>query len=305
MEKTLVVLAAGMGSRFGGSKQTFPVGPNGEFIMDYSIYSAIKHGFNKIVFVIKKEDLEIVEETIGKRIEDKVNVEYVFQRLSDLPFGFEVPEGRVKPWGTAHAIYAAKHAVTEKFAVCTADDFYGDDAFRVLSEYLDKNDGYVIVGYPVASTMSENGSVKRGVIISDNNKVTALIESACIKENDHVKCTPLDKSKDEFTIDNNHPVSMLLNGFNKSILDTIEKDMVNNFNNNKDNLLNYEMLLPDIIDEEIKRGKVVDVISTTSKWMGVTYREDAVRLQNFIKSEIENGTYPEKLWDDSLDIKLG
>jgi len=132
-EKTLVILAAGMGSRFGGMKQIEPVGPNGEFIIDYSIYSAIRYGFNKIVFVIKEENYDVFKETIGSRVEDKVKVEYAFQRLEDIPLGFVVPEGRRKPWGTAHAVYAARDYINGNFGIITADDFYGDDAFRVLA----------------------------------------------------------------------------------------------------------------------------------------------------------------------------
>ena len=275
MSKSLVVLAAGMGSRFGGMKQTYPVGPNEEFIMDYSIYSAIKYGFDKVIFIIREEYKELFESTIGSRIKDKVEVCYAYQRLDDIPDGFSVPEGRVKPWGTAHAIYAARDYIDSKFAVITADDFYGDDAFKVLSNSLDESNNYVIVGYPIGKTLSENGAVKRGVVINDNGRVKSIIESSCILEGDHVKCTPLDESKKEFIVDVDQPVSMLMNGFTKDILDVIGSDMLNEFTNNKDNLLNYEMLLPDIMDEEIRNGKDIDVKNTTSIWMGMTYKEDA------------------------------
>ena len=196
--KTLVILAAGMGSRFGGTKQTYPVGPNGEFIMDYSIYSAIKYGFTKIVFVIREEYLDEFKSTIGKRIEGKIDVGYAFQKIDDIPLGFEVPEGRVKPWGTAHAIYCARDEVVGNFGVITADDFYGDKAFKDLSEALEYN-YYSIIGYHIADTLSKNGSVKRGVIKSENGNVLSIIESSCFLDGDVVRCTPLDQNKGEFT----------------------------------------------------------------------------------------------------------
>ncbi len=297
MEKTLVILAAGMGSRFGGMKQTYPVGPNGEFIMDYSIYSAIKYGFTKVVFVIREEYLDLFKSTIGKRIEGKIKVSYVFQSLNDIPKGFKVPKERVKPWGTAHAIYETRKEINDKFGVITADDYYGDDAFRVLSEHLDNSDNYLIVGYPIGKTLSENGSVKRGVIISDNNKVVSIIESSCIKINRKVECTPLDTSKNKFMVPLKQDVSMLMNGFTKDIIYTISKSMKEDFTKHKDNLLNYEMLLPDILDKEIKNGKTIDVVSTTSKWVGMTYKSDSIYLSKHILSDIRKKIYPKNLWD--------
>lgn len=295
-EKTLVVLAAGMGSRFGGMKQIEPVGPNGEFLIDYSIYSAVKYGFNKVVFVIKEEFADVFKSTIGSRISDKVKVEYAYQKLEDVPDGFSVPEGRKKPWGTAHAVYSAREYINGNFGVITADDFYGDDAFKVLSEHLSNSNNYCIVGYNIGDTLSDNGAVKRGVVIHENGKVKSIVESSCIKEGDKVKCTPLDETKDEFYVELDHPVSMLLNGFTTELLDTIGADMLDSFTNNKDKLMDYEMLLPDIMDEDIKNGKDIDVVSTTAKWMGMTYKEDKENVSKFILSEIENGTYPMNLW---------
>lgn len=295
-KKTLVILAAGMGSRFGGMKQVEPVGPNGEFIMDYSIFSAIKYGFEKIVFVIKEENYELFKSSVGSRIEKYVKTEYAFQRLEDIPEGFSVPEGRKKPWGTAHAIYAARDYIDDKFAVITADDFYGDDAFKQVADYLDNKDNSVIIGYEIGSTLSSNGSVKRGVIINDSGIVKEIIESSCIKDGKQVKCTPLDETKKEFYVPLSQPVSMLLNGFNKSFLNVIGDSMENEFKNHQDNLLDYEMLTPDIMDEEIKRGKKIEVIPTTSTWMGMTYKEDCEKLKEFILKEIEKEVYPSKLW---------
>ena len=163
---TLVIMAAGMGSRFGGLKQVEPVGPNGEFILDYSIYDAIRAGYDKVVIIIKEENYDLFRETIGKRIEKKIKVEYAFQRIEDVPEGVKIPEARVKPWGTSHAILSAKKYVNEPFAIINADDFYGLDPYMKIKEYFDKESGnneYAMVGYNVMNTMSENGSVKRGV----------------------------------------------------------------------------------------------------------------------------------------------
>jgi len=294
-EKTLVVLAAGMGSRFGGMKQTYPVGPNDEFIMDYSIYSAIKYGITKVVFIIREEYLDLFKDTIGKRLEGKVKVAYVFQKLDDIPEGFEVPEGRVKPWGTAHAIYCARNEIEGNFGVITADDFYGDEAFKDLSNALDK-DAYSVIGYHVADTLSENGAVKRGIIKSHNGIISEIVESSCELEGDKVKCTPLDKNKEPFYVEKNNSCSMLLNGFTKEIIQKIGNVMKSDFEKNKDDLMNYEMLLPDIMDDSIKDGKIIYDIPTNSKWIGMTYKEDAEVLKEFIKKDIENGIYPEKLW---------
>lgn len=296
MKKTLVILAAGMGTRFGGMKQIEPVGPNKEFIIDYSIYSAVKYGFNKIVFVIKEENYEVFKETIGSRVEKHVEVSYAFQKIDDIPNGFKVPEVRVKPWGTAHAIYSARNLIEGNFGVITADDFYGDDAFKVLSEYLDNASGYCIVGYQIGTTLSNNGAVKRGVIIHENGSVLGIVESSCERLGDQVRCIPLDNTKEEFYVSLDHPVSMLLNGFTPNLLKTIEEELYSSFANAED-LNNYEMLLPDIIDLDIKKGIKVDVVKTTATWMGMTYKEDKEQLSNFILKEIEKGTYPNNLWN--------
>jgi choline kinase len=295
-DKTLVILAAGMGSRFGGMKQTYPVGPNEEFIMDYSIYSAIKYGFTKVVFVIREEYLDLFKSTIGARLDGKIKVDYAFQKLDIIPEGFSVPEGRVKPWGTAHAIYCAKDKIEGNFGVITADDFYGDIAFKDLSDSLD-SDNYSVIGYHIADTLSENGAVKRGVVKSQNGIINEIIESSCILEGDKVKCTPLDTSKETFYVDKDNSVSMLMNGFTYEIITKIENVMKDEFEHNKDNLDTYEMLLPDIMDESIHEGKIINDIPTNSIWVGMTYKEDAEYLSKFIEKEIEKGTYPNNLWN--------
>ena len=295
-EKTLVVLAAGMGSRFGGMKQTYPVGPNDEFIMDYSIYSAIKYGFTKVVFVIREEYLDLFKETIGTRLDGKIKVGYAFQKLDDIPEGFSVPDERVKPWGTAHAIYCARNLIEGNFGVITADDFYGDKAFSDLSKALD-TDNYSVIGYHIADTLSLNGSVKRGVIKSNNGVITEIIESSCTLDSDVVRCIPLDKSKEEFVVSKNNSCSMLMNGFTSEMITKIGNVMRKEFEKNKDNLMDYEMLLPDIMDESIKEGKTILDIPTDSIWVGMTYKEDAEYLKEFILKEIEKGVYPKDLWN--------
>ena len=296
MEKTLVVLAAGMGSRFGGMKQTYPVGPNEEFIMDYSIYSAIKYGITKVVFVIREEYLDLFKSTIGKRIEGKVKVGYAFQKLDDIPAGFEVPEGREKPWGTAHAIYCARNEIEGNFGVITADDFYGDKAFAELSKALDE-DCYSVIGYHVADTLSENGSVKRGIIKSTDGIISEIVESSCVLDGDVVRCTPLDETKAQFTVPKDNSCSMLMNGFTPRMIEKIGNVMRDEFENNKDNLMNYEMLLPDIMDQSIKEGVIIKDIPTDSIWVGMTYKEDAEYLKEFILKEIDKGVYPNNLWN--------
>ena len=296
-EKTLVILAAGMGSRFGGLKQIEVVGPNGEFIIDYSIYSAIKYGFNKVVFIIKEENESIFKETIGNRISKHIKVEYAYQKNDDVVDGVSIPENRVKPLGTAHAIYCARKYINGNFGVITSDDFYGDDAFKVLSESIDNTDDYVIVGYPIKTTLSENGSVKRAIIMEENNRVVDIIESSCIIDGDRVKCTPLDTSIDEFYVDYDHPCSMLMNGFTKKVLNTIETSMLDDFKKHIDELDTYELLLPDIISKDIKNGQNIKVVTTTSTWMGMTYKDDLDKLKEFILNNIKDGIYPDNLWN--------
>ena len=215
---TLLIMAAGMGSRFGGLKQVEPVGPNGEFIIDYSIYDAIKVGFTKVVFIIKEENYDIFRETVGKRIEDKIKVEYVFQKLENIPKGFELPSDRVKPLGTGHTILSISNTIKENFAVINSDDFYGRDAFQVIANFLRNNtdNTYGLVGYKVINTLTENGSVKRGVCKAKDNYLETIIESSIINENGVITASPLD-GRDSFTMESDDLVSMNMLGFTPSI----------------------------------------------------------------------------------------
>lgn len=294
---TLVILAAGMGSRFGGLKQIEPLGPNGEFIIDYSIYDAIKAGFNKVVFIIKRENYEIFKSTIGSRVEPHINVEYCFQENNNIPEGYKIPETRVKPLGTAHAILCAKEFVNEPFAIINADDYYGSDALLKAYEFLANNDNhYGMIGYRIANTITENGSVKRGVCEVNNGFLTNIIESSVKKVDNKIECSPLD-GRPSFIVPDNQMVSMNLLLFTPSIFFDIEQGFKEVLENNKENLSNFEYLIPDVIMDDIEKEKVkVDVIETTSTWYGVTYKEDAPSVKENLKKLHENGTYPEQLW---------
>ncbi len=291
MEKTLLVLAAGMGSRFGGLKQIEPVGPNGEFIIDYSIYDAIKNGFTKVVFVIKEENLEVFENTVGKRIKNHIQVEYAFQKMEDIPC--EVPKERIKPWGTAHAMYSAINYINEPFVVINADDFYGEDAYRVLSEFLEKGNGAGLVGYEIEDTLSKNGAVKRGIIFSDNHVVTNIIESSCEKKEKGIFCSPLNGSE-PFYCTNKEKAGMSIYGFQPDFLKII-KNNLNEFVKNA-NLEKDEYLLPDVIADYIKKGNRVELLDTKAHWLGMTYREDLDSIKGEIANYIKDGKYPNNLW---------
>lgn len=292
--KTLVIMAAGMGSRFGGLKQIQPVGPNGEFIIDYSIYDAIKAGFNKVVFIIKRAFEKEFKETIGKRVEGKIKVEYAYQEMDDIPEGVVIPEGREKPFGTGHALYTARYFINEPFAVISADDFYGGEAFEDLGKGLDETEDYIIIGYKIGSTLTENGSVKRGVIFEDNGSLKKIVESKVERKDGIIEGEPLDGSE-SYTVGEDHPVSMLMYGLRPEIVDYINKDIVNFFKNTKD-LTKDEYYLPDVLNDVMYSGKTFKVVKTNAMWKGVTYATDLEDLKNHIKNLIKEGKYPENLW---------
>ena len=292
---TLAIMAAGMGSRFGGLKQIEPVGPNGEFIIDYSIYDAIKAGFTKIVFIIKEENYNDFVETIGKRIAGKIDVEYVFQKMEDIPNGVEVPKDRVKPWGTGHVLYSLRNTIKEPFAVISADDFYGREPFKLLINSLSKGE-YSTIGYKIGNTLTDNGSVKRGVFFTEGGYVTHIVESKVEKIDNKIVCTPLNGGAD-YIINDDQTVSMLMFGFQPEIFDYVNSDIVKYFESHKGTLDNCEYFLPDIITGMIKSGIAkFKLIPTRAVWKGVTYREDLEELKGYIKNKIENGIYPEKLY---------
>lgn len=290
---TLVIMAAGMGSRFGGLKQIEPVGPNGEFIIDYSIYDAKRCGFDKIVFIIKEENYEIFKETIGKRVEGKITVEYVFQNNLNVPI--EIPTERVKPLGTAHAILCCKDLVKENFAVINADDFYGYNAYKVLAENLRKTkEEFLMVSYLLGQTLTKSGKVKRGVCHKDGEYLTDITESEVIEENNKLVGTELETGK-EINVDKNTLVSMNMFGFTPKIFELLE-------NNFKEFLLTHdimksEYLIPSELSKYIKEGLIkLRVLETDAKWFGITYKEDKEEFTEEINKLVKKGIYPTKLW---------
>lgn len=300
---TLVIMAAGMGSRYGGLKQIDPVGPNGEIIMEYSIYDAIQAGFSKVVFIIKEEIEETFREVIGKKIEGLIEVEYVYQRIDNLPAGFSVPEGRVKPWGTGHAVLSAKDAVNGPFAVINADDFYGATTYKLLNNFLtlsnDTQDKYkyCMVGFIVENTLTENGHVARGVCNVDKagNLIDIHERTKIVKFGDETKYTEDDQNW--VLIPKGSVVSMNTWGFNPSIFKELEEGFSPFLENNKNNILKAEYFLPTVVDNLIKAEKAdVKVLSTTDKWYGVTYQEDKPVVKKSIGDLVAAGQYPQKLW---------
>ena len=295
----LVIMAAGMGSRFGGLKQIAPMGPNDEFIIDYSIYDALRAGYSRVVFIIKEENYEIFKSTIGSRVEEHIPVEYVFQKIDNIPEGVNIPEDRVKPWGTAHAIYCIKDVVKEPFTIINADDFYGKDAFMVAANYLKtkKDKEYGIVGYKVTNTMTENGSVKRGVIKSVDGKLDHLIEASIERKDGKVVASPLNGDK-EFIIEDDTLVSMNMLEFDPSLFEYLDKKIVKFFEDNKDDLEKCEFLIPDVLDQALKEGYAsIDILDTDAVWYGVTYKEDTDSVRKAIKEMVDKGEYPNNLWE--------
>lgn len=297
MKKTLVIMAAGMGSRYGGLKQIESFGPNGELITDYSIYDAKRVGFDKVVFIIKEENYELFKEKIGDRVSKYIKVEYAFQKLDDVLEGYSIPRDRVKPLGTAHAIYSARNLIDSDFAVINADDFYGYDAFRVLSEALDNAsyNEYVMVAYKVCNTITLNGSVKRGVCEVEDGYLKGIDESVIEVVDDKIRKTSM-ITGDVSIIDKDTLVSMNLFGFKRNFINYIVSDF-KDFLDNSD-LSSDEFFLPSVVFNCIKRGDCkVKVYSTDEKTYGVTYKEDKDDVVKGIENKIKDGVYPEKLWN--------
>lgn len=292
-------MAAGMGSRFGGLKQIEPMGPNGEFIIDYSIYDAIKAGFDKVVFIIKRENAEVFKETIGKRVEGKIAVSYVYQDMDNIPKEYLNNE-RVKPWGTAHAIYCCKDVVKDNFAIINADDFYGRDAYIKAAEFLRSGitgRNFGMIGYRASNTLTVNGAVKRGVCSSNNGYLTSLIESKVEEVDGVITASPLNGAK-AFNVSNDTLVSMNMFLFTKDIFNILDRDILSYFEEHKDNLNEGEFLIPDVVCDHIARNDItVKVIDTNSIWYGVTYREDAAMVKESLRKLIEIGEYPKELWN--------
>ena len=306
MKKTaLVIMAAGIGSRFGkGIKQLEPVGPNGEIIMDYSIHDALEAGFNKVVFIIRKDLEKDFKEVIGNRISKITEVEYAFQELDDLSAGFAKPEGRTKPWGTGQAVLACKGLVKEPFAVINADDYYGKDPFVKLHDYLvqehdvDEVMPISMAGFVLGNTLSDNGGVTRGVcVVDENGNLTGVNETKnIVKTTEGAGVEKEDGTVDP--IDKNSLVSMNMWGLQPEFIDLLEKGFVEFLSAQKEGDVKGEYLLPIYIDELLHAGKAeVKVLPTDAEWFGVTYQEDKASVTEAFRKLIADGVYSEKLYD--------
>lgn len=308
MEKpVLVVLAAGMGSRYGGLKQMDPVGPSGEVIIDYSIYDAIKAGFEKVIFIIKHEIEEDFFNIVGKRLEKQIKVEYAFQEVDMLPEGFKLPEGRKKPWGTTHALLCAKHLINGPFAVINADDYYGPEAYKVLYEFLQsykQNEDkahFAMVGYLVENTVTEHGTVARGVCVANKDGyLDSIVERLKVAKAESGGKFSEDDEKTWQPLPGGTLVSMNFWGLGSAFLEIAEKGMPNFLNENLPiNPMKCEYLLPSSVDAMIKAGAVdVKVLKSGDVWYGVTYKEDKQAVQAAMKAKHEAGQYPTPLWDN-------
>ena len=299
MKKTLVILAAGMGSRYGGLKQVDTLGSNGESIIDFTIYDAIKAGFEKLVLIIRKEHEEIFEQHIAGKVRPFIEVEYAYQDLKDIPEGIEIPAERTKPWGTTHALLSCRNILKDEcFIVCNADDFYGLDSFKKVAAFFDESkdeDEYCMVGYKVENTLSDNGTVTRGVCRKDENGcLTTIKETMDIRYND--KHTAITSS--EGILEEGTPVSMNFWGFKPGIIaklnDIFKEELPEGI---KTNPLKYEALLPNHVGRLVKEGKcTVKVLTSEDSWFGVTYKEDKPFVVEKIQSFKDKGLYPFDLW---------
>lgn len=299
---TLVIMAAGLGSRFGGVKQLEPVGPSGEIIMDYSVYDAIKAGFNKVIFIIRKDLEEDFKEVIGDRIAKEIEVEYVFQELDDLPEGYSIPEGRTKPWGTGQAVLSCMNNIKEPFAVINADDYYGKEAFVKIHDYLislddsDKNK-FCMAGFVLVNTLSDNGTVTRGVCkVDDKDMLIDIDETADLEQiDDYVAGTNL-ATGEKVKLDINSVVSMNIWGFTPEFLIDLKagfEEFLDKFGKEQ----KTEYLLPEAVKALINDGKAtVKVLNTNDKWFGVTYKEDKEKVVASFLELVEKGEYPKKLF---------
>lgn len=301
MKPTLLVLAAGMGSRYGGLKQMDPMGPNGETVLDYSVYDAIRAGFGRVVFIIREDFADAFKQGVGSRFADSIEVDYVFQTLSDLPEGFSVPEGREKPWGTAHAVRAARHAVKEHFAVINADDFYGQDAYKRAAAFFDSlpqgtSNETAMVGYPLENTLSDHGHVNRGICkIDEMGFLTNVEEYLNIeRENDNfVRGNALDGKR--HVVPSGSLVSMNFWAFGPAFFHQLEEAFIRFLIESGDQMKS-ECYIPTVVDHLIHGGHAqCPVLRTTSQWFGVTYPDDKPFVVESIAKLIAAGNYPEKL----------
>lgn len=306
MEKpVLVVMAAGMGSRYGGLKQIDPVDAQGHIIMDFSIYDAVKAGFEKVVFIIKKENEADFRSCIGDRMEKQIQVEYVFQDINNLPEGFKVPEGRTKPWGTAHAVLSCLPVIDGPFAVINADDYYGQQAFRMIYDFLASHEDkekyqYTMVGYLLENTLTENGHVARGVCeTNEAGKLTEITERVRIEKREDGPAYTEDEGNTWTGLAKDTVVSMNMWGFTKSVLEEIHDRFASFLKASlPENPLKCEYFLPFVVDELIREDKAeVTVLKSRDRWYGVTYKEDKPAVMKAIQALKDEGCYPQNLWE--------
>jgi len=299
MKPTLLILAAGMGSRYGGLKQIEPVGPKGETILEYSVYDAIRAGFGKVVFVIRESFAEDFKDRFESKLGDKIKIEYVYQEIGKLPKGFVLPEGREKPWGTGHAILMARDVIHEPFAAINADDFYGAQSYFVIADFLSNSvnkDHYSMVGYQLNKTLSDFGSVSRGISQTDkNNLLTKITETHKIRQEGNVILCE-SENKENVEVSGDLTVSMNFWGFHPTVFENIENQFIEFLKTNIE-VPKSEFYIPYVVFEMIKTGKAkVEVLKADSPWFGVTYQEDKPFVIEQIQKLTEQGIYPEKLW---------
>jgi NDP-sugar pyrophosphorylase family protein len=300
MKPTLLVLAAGMGSRYGGLKQMDPMGPHGETVLDYSVFDAIRAGFGRVIFIIREDFADAFKQGIGTRFADRIQVDYAYQNLGDLPAGFTVPEGRVKPWGTAHAVRAARDLIRENFAVINADDFYGYDAYQRAADFFQSGSAgkshHAMVGYPLRNTLSDHGDVNRGICGSDENGFLTRVEEFVKIERESdgkVRGNALDGSRRELPEDT--PVSMNFWAFSPDFMDHLESEFVA-FLAERGREEKSECYIPSVADSLIQSGKGdCKVLETTGHWFGITYPDDKPAVVAAIHTLIESGEYPSPL----------
>jgi len=300
MKPTLVVMAAGVGSRYGGLKQIDPVGPHGEIILDYSVYDAIRTGFGKVVFIIRHDIEKDFKAIIGAHFTGRINVEYVFQDLTDLPSGFSVPEGRMKPWGTGQAVLACRNAVREPFGVINADDLYGAESYKILAAYLSALDpasnAYAMVGFRIDHTLSDHGHVTRGLCeVNARHMLLSVTERFKIEKTQN-GARYQDEQEQWQTLKGDEVASMNMWGFTPTLFKYLEQKFPLFLKNAGANL-KAEFLMPSIADELIKeRAITMKVLNTPAKWLGVTYKEDKPEVQKNIRELVNQQVYPSPLW---------
>lgn len=301
----LVIMAAGMGSRYGGLKQMDPIDENGNMIIDYSVYDAKQAGFEKVIFIIKKEIEQEFKNLVGNRLSNNIEVEYVYQNLQNIPTPYVVPKDRVKPWGTAHAVLTCKEVIDGPFAVINADDFYGRQAFKEIYGFLNTTSDdlkyrYTMVGYELHNTVTENGHVARGVCqVNEENLLMDITERTQIEMKDNGIAFTEDAGQTWEQMQNNTIVSMNMWGFTKSILKELDDKMAEFLEIGlKENPTSCEYFLPSIVSQLLHKGEATaKVLHTPDKWYGVTYKEDKPTVVSAIKALREQGTYPTQLWE--------